>query len=68
MGNTDAFGSIVCIIPLNRTTPFGLIRSADRATLFLDEIGELPRAAQAALLRALQKGEVVPVGAPVRGR
>jgi len=40
----------------------GLLRSADRGTIFLDEIGDLPAPAQAAFLRALQEQEVVPVG------
>jgi transcriptional regulator with PAS, ATPase and Fis domain len=41
----------------------GFVRTADGGTLFLDEIGDLPAPSQAALLRVLQEGEVVPVGA-----
>jgi len=41
----------------------GLFRAADGGTLLLDEIGELPLALQSKMLRTLQEGEVLPLGA-----
>jgi len=41
----------------------GKFRIADGASLFLDEIGELPLHVQPKLLRFLQEGEIQPVGA-----
>ena len=41
----------------------GFFREADGGTLLLDEIAEMPLTLQAKLLRALQEGEVTPVGA-----
>ena len=40
----------------------GLLEHADKGTIFLDEIGELPLAIQAKLLRAVENGEVQRVG------
>ncbi len=40
----------------------GLFEVADGGTIFLDEIGELPKAMQAKLLRVLESGEIRRVG------
>ena len=40
----------------------GYFGVAHKGTLFLDEVGELPMATQARLLRVLENGEYIPVG------
>jgi len=46
----------------------GRFEHADRGTLFLDEVGDMPGAMQAKLLRVLENGEVVRLGSnePIR--
>lgn len=40
----------------------GYLRAADKGTLFLDEVADLPAALQPKLLRALEQGEITPIG------
>jgi len=42
----------------------GLFQQADGGTIFLDEVGETSPAFQVKLLRALQEGEIRPLGSP----
>jgi DNA-binding NtrC family response regulator len=44
----------------------GLLRTAGDGTLFLDELGEMPLAIQAKLLRAIESNEIQPVGSTRR--
>ena len=59
---SELFGHVKGAFTGAHISTLGLIRSADKGTLFLDEVGELSPAIQVKLLRTIQEREVRPVG------
>jgi transcriptional regulator with AAA-type ATPase domain len=62
LAGTTLFGYVKGAFTDARESRPGLFRAADGGTLFIDEVGELPRDVQAQLLRVLEDGLVLPVG------
>ncbi len=62
LADAELFGHVKGAFTGATTTRAGFFAQADGGTLILDEIGELPLAVQAKLLRVLQEGEIQPVG------
>jgi two-component system response regulator AtoC len=62
LADAELFGHVKGAFTGATATRPGYFAQADGGTLILDEIGELPLAVQAKLLRVLQEGEIQPVG------
>jgi DNA-binding NtrC family response regulator len=62
IAESELFGHAAGAFTGATTKTEGFFAAADRGTLFLDEVAELPAAVQAKLLRALATGEVRPLG------
>jgi DNA-binding NtrC family response regulator len=60
--DSDLFGDAQASFGAGQQSRVGRIAQAQGSTLFLDEIGELPPALQAKLLRFLETGRFCPVG------
>ena len=59
---SELFGHVRGAFTGATDTKVGLFEHADSGTIFLDEVGELPLALQAKMLRAVEYGEVQRVG------
>ena len=62
LASSELFGHVQGAFTDAKHTRPGKFRLAHRGSLFLDEVGELPLAIQPKLLRAVEQGEIEPVG------
>jgi transcriptional regulator with GAF, ATPase, and Fis domain len=65
LASSDLFGHVRGAFTDARYTRRGKFRLAHGGTLFLDEVGELPLSIQPKLLRAVEQGEIEPVGGDI---
>lgn len=59
---SELFGHVKGAFTGAHVSTLGLIRAADKGTLFMDEVGDLSPSIQVKLLRTIQEKEVRPVG------
>jgi transcriptional regulator with GAF, ATPase, and Fis domain len=62
LAGSELFGHLRGAFTGAHSARTGKFRLAHRGTLFLDEVGDLPLSIQAKLLRAVEQGEIEPVG------
>ncbi len=65
---SELFGYVKGAFTGAQSNKRGIFESADRGTVFLDEIGDTSPAMQSKLLRVLETGELLPVGGTVAQR
>ena len=68
MLDSELFGHVAGAFPGATHARRGLLGEGDGGTVFLDEVGDMPPAVQAKLVRVLQHGEFRPLGGEVPRR
>ncbi|MFV1965093.1 MAG: sigma-54-dependent transcriptional regulator [Pirellulaceae bacterium] len=62
LAESELFGHVLGAFTGAEQARTGLLVKADHGTLFLDEVADIPLSTQVRLLRALEGGELLPVG------